>query len=1452
MKENKSINKANENILKSQKHYKNENKIKNQNIIINNNNTNYSNDNNINNINNIIHNSNKSNLKEPLNQIKNDININNIKNLEKINDNIQKYSKPNKIKRRVFNSRDKILNENSNFIKGKSKNEFITNNLKRKNNLYFNDNDDSNNNSYENKNIKKIIYKKNNNILKNNLNKKNKRKRNINNEENNFIKIKELNELLSSDPEEINNSHLNKNILENNENNSDVNSKFDEKDIISNTLTVKDELVNFESDGETNIEKNILMDSNNFNNELALVLDKHLTQINFNKNYKDFSLRKISSHSPPPKQINQDKKTKLLSLNLNTINQDKEKLFQNNSNKKGIPLCSSKNKKKEKNLIRNSHHIIKEKKKELILINYLKKNFFSKNEDNKNVKNKNVIHRSKNDINNYQFNEEISINKKAINDNKMKTKKSNGDILNINEDFQVKIDNDEEEKYNKIKVKDYKLKNNSIINEISCFNDPENNLKNLDKINNDKLNNDKLNSYFNYTLNKKNNNSINNNYTNFIKKGDYHGSISFIKNKNEIINKNGKSLENENNFDKKKKCNNLCKNNSQNSDIKKKDSFSSVGSNVDIIKENEKNKNIYQLKVSNINMNKKQSKKEINDKIESIEIANNTKLCKRIPSPQHKNKDKNNFPKKQKESPNSNIISSKISSSNNLINISPNSNITNIPNNSDNISLNNNERTKSNSNNFIECINNKSNKYTFPCQERSVKDFINKEIKNSNKFPSKKNIKFINKNINPQKYKGSYKISQKKSVVNENSNINNNTNNNANNNCNPSTSISNNNNCSGIYLGENLITDSKSPKMNKNNINFNSANKYIILNKNKRNKNLHNNISYNNEDIINNNLSNYINSNSYSTADKNSFINSDASKLKTKVSNSNNQKGANQNYIIHPKKLFPNNINKNNLKRNENNSKENSITKINNSNSNIYYDMNINNNKIVNNKNNIIISEKKLNIYLYKNGNNSNKKLTDNTTINNSPEIIKKSSTTMKSNKNNNNQNNVNFNNRNSINGNKIIFHTNNYTNNIYDLKKNENKKISNKIIRNNNIINNISNGNINNSISNNINNNNIHEDTLIDGQIPTVADENPNVNSLKIMKYNKCAYTNQIISQKFTKIFYIKDIKFLILKFLTGSDLYNLSLVNNFYYENTISNIYEKIIEKVLKNKDNIKENLWHEILNESILNKNINSIEELYSTYLNYSNKYDQEITKDLTRTLPNNILFKKGSNNYKKLFNVLKAYSNFNKKIGYAQGMNFIVAKLIIFYNNEIECFFNLDSLVTKLNFSDVVGISNGLELKMSNIQFLLQKFCPYFITFLEDKKISHEMFTVSWVITLFSKNFENNKLLLIIWNFAIIFGWKFIYLFTVSIINNFHKKFKDLELYEFTQFMKKIFKSKEFEENFNSIIESTFEYMKQWKKINKELEKNMEITMKKTDTESGTEIIIDSFDEDTIIQ
>jgi hypothetical protein len=37
---------------------------------------------------------------------------------------------------------------------------------------------------------------------------------------------------------------------------------------------------------------------------------------------------------------------------------------------------------------------------------------------------------------------------------------------------------------------------------------------------------------------------------------------------------------------------------------------------------------------------------------------------------------------------------------------------------------------------------------------------------------------------------------------------------------------------------------------------------------------------------------------------------------------------------------------------------------------------------------------------------------------------------------------------------------------------------------------------------------------------------------------------------------------------------------------------------------------------------------------------------------------------------LYNVLKAYSNFNSEIGYTQGMSFIAAVLLMHMNEEVQ--------------------------------------------------------------------------------------------------------------------------------------------------------------------------------------
>ena len=347
---------------------------------------------------------------------------------------------------------------------------------------------------------------------------------------------------------------------------------------------------------------------------------------------------------------------------------------------------------------------------------------------------------------------------------------------------------------------------------------------------------------------------------------------------------------------------------------------------------------------------------------------------------------------------------------------------------------------------------------------------------------------------------------------------------------------------------------------------------------------------------------------------------------------------------------------------------------------------------------------------------------------------------------------------------------------------------------------------------------------SFIDIQIPLVPEENNQVISLKTMKYNLCINSNENTILKMKKIFRNAEIMKIILVFLTNDDLFNLSLVNNLCLKITKKKILENIMNNIINNNNN--EKLINKIWNIELIKysnfSNMENFDIIYNNFLNTSKKYDKEIIKDLLRTFPNDNSFHKGAESYNKLFNVLKAYSNYNSEIGYAQGMNFIVGKLIKFFKCEKKTFIYLDSLFNKLKMENVMGIYNCLENKMKIVQYLLNKLCPNIVKFLEIKKINHGIFTASWFITLFSKSFKYDNILLILWNFSIIFGWKFIFLFSISVVIAFKDKYSELDLYDFTQYMKNIFNLDYFKKKFLEIMKLTFYYMSEWKNIIKDID------------------------------
>ena len=82
------------------------------------------------------------------------------------------------------------------------------------------------------------------------------------------------------------------------------------------------------------------------------------------------------------------------------------------------------------------------------------------------------------------------------------------------------------------------------------------------------------------------------------------------------------------------------------------------------------------------------------------------------------------------------------------------------------------------------------------------------------------------------------------------------------------------------------------------------------------------------------------------------------------------------------------------------------------------------------------------------------------------------------------------------------------------------------------------------------------------------------------------------------------------------------------------------------------------------------------------------EEVIIKDLHRTYPNNLLFKnKLGDGQRELFRILSCISMKNKKVGYAQGMSFIVA-IFLSYLDEEKSFWMMENLMKNFSFTGFI--------------------------------------------------------------------------------------------------------------------------------------------------------------------
>ncbi|XP_042231331.1 growth hormone-regulated TBC protein 1-A-like [Homarus americanus] len=136
------------------------------------------------------------------------------------------------------------------------------------------------------------------------------------------------------------------------------------------------------------------------------------------------------------------------------------------------------------------------------------------------------------------------------------------------------------------------------------------------------------------------------------------------------------------------------------------------------------------------------------------------------------------------------------------------------------------------------------------------------------------------------------------------------------------------------------------------------------------------------------------------------------------------------------------------------------------------------------------------------------------------------------------------------------------------------------------------------------------------------------------------------------------------------------------------------------------------------------------------------DEELVEairiDVPRTFPDNIYFR----DYKEgkltsLYNVLVAFSQHNKKIGYCQGINYIVGLLLIVTKEEESTFWLLNTLMEDLlpeyYTPDMVGVLTDIKV----LEAIVKEQAPLIWRHIKHYELTWGLLTTKWFICLFAE-------------------------------------------------------------------------------------------------------------------
>ncbi|XP_067848576.1 growth hormone-regulated TBC protein 1-A [Heptranchias perlo] len=133
----------------------------------------------------------------------------------------------------------------------------------------------------------------------------------------------------------------------------------------------------------------------------------------------------------------------------------------------------------------------------------------------------------------------------------------------------------------------------------------------------------------------------------------------------------------------------------------------------------------------------------------------------------------------------------------------------------------------------------------------------------------------------------------------------------------------------------------------------------------------------------------------------------------------------------------------------------------------------------------------------------------------------------------------------------------------------------------------------------------------------------------------------------------------------------------------------------------------------------------------------KLVEAVRTDINRTFPDNVQFRRTANPCLQhaLFNILVAYGNHNKTVGYCQGMNFVAGYLLIVTKDEEKSFWLLDALIVKIIPDFYTPTMIGLKTDQEVLAQLVKMKVPAVAELMEKHNVMWTLVVARWFICLF---------------------------------------------------------------------------------------------------------------------